>query len=103
MPTFPPFLSLSLARREKQDDFQPPALIEDPLREGHNVASGAFRIAEVCRAFGAAHQGVLDQAGGDSDSPLRGVLRAKWMKTTSVRKEEERQQQQQVAGLGGAE
>ena len=64
---------------------QVPALIEDPLRDGHNVASGTFRIAEVVERMAEAYQRLLDAVNAESTpSPLRCVLRTSWATTRAA-------------------
>jgi hypothetical protein len=63
------------ALEERQPDFMPPCVIEDPVREGNNLGAGSFRIAEVQKAFKAGAK-ALESGGG-----LRALVqRATWWK-----------------------
>jgi len=57
---------------ERQEDFQPPAVIEDPLREGNNLAVGTFRVGEVNTCF---RQAMKILAESNDSHPLNDLLR----------------------------
>jgi len=59
---------------ERQHDFQPPATIEDPLREGNNLAAGMFRVSEVSASFRQALKTLVESS---DPHPLNDLLRCR--------------------------